>query len=255
MIKALTALGIIGATIYIIIFCFCLFSERHFIFPFRFLNSLKDYYEWRNSSYDFSILKREGGISHIMPKNLPILEFDKFLDLYSINPKKYDIDGTYAVKYNESSKYYNCYQAVFTFSYPDWLRYDAWKKNNKQQKAAFESDKRSAVAQVAMYDMLKDAEQDIEKLKAKSQQEMEAAAKKAAEIGQRVAVNNEEFVDFLQTLGACGDAMLSGDTSSSEAPQPSPPLPDMTLIANWPDYIEWEDRAGRRWYQQRKKGR
>ena len=167
-------LGIVGAIAYTVVFCVSLFAEGHFIFPFKFLNPLKDYRHWRKYGLDYySILGRDGQISRVTPKNLPTLEFDKFLDLYSINPKKYDIDGTYTVKYNESSKHYNCYQAVFTFSYFDWLRYDAWKKSNEKQKATFENDKRSIKAQVAMYDMLKDVEQDIEKLKKKSQQEAE----------------------------------------------------------------------------------
>lgn len=106
------------------------------------------------------------------------MKFKQWLDLYYLCPKDWCLEDT-PNRYVVGKTYRSSYWAYVHFSFPDYLRYQFWKKSAKRRTENTKQDER-------LKDILELAQSDIVRLKQQADQEMEEAKKQVEETSRRV---------------------------------------------------------------------
>lgn len=106
------------------------------------------------------------------------MKFKQWLDLYYLCPKDWCLEDT-PNRYVIGKTYGSSYWAYVHFSFPDYLRYQFWKKNAKRRTEDTKQDER-------LKDILELAQSDIARLKQQADREMEEAKKQVEETSRRV---------------------------------------------------------------------
>lgn len=106
------------------------------------------------------------------------MKFKQWLDLYYLCPKDWCLEDT-PNRYVVGKTYGSSYWAYVHFSFPDYLRYQFWKKSTKRRENNAQRDKR-------LKDILELAQSDIARLKQQADREMEEAKKQVEETSRRV---------------------------------------------------------------------
>lgn len=106
------------------------------------------------------------------------MKFKQWLDLYYLCPKDWCLEDT-PNRYITGKTYGNSYWAYVHFSFPDYLRYQLWKKSAKRRENNAKRDKR-------LKDVLEVAQSDIERLKQQADREMEEAKNQIEKTSRRV---------------------------------------------------------------------
>lgn len=106
------------------------------------------------------------------------MKFKQWLDLYYLCPKDWCLEDT-PNRYVVGKTYGGSYWAYVHFSFPDYLRYQFWKKSAKRRAENTKQDER-------LKDILELAQSDIARLKQQADQEMEEAKKQVEETSRRV---------------------------------------------------------------------
>lgn len=106
------------------------------------------------------------------------MKFKQWLDLYYLCPKDWCLEDT-PNRYVVGKTYGSSYWAYVHFSFPDYLRYQFWKKSAKRRTENTKQDER-------LKDILELAQSDIARLKQQADREMEEAKKQVEETSRRV---------------------------------------------------------------------
>lgn len=106
------------------------------------------------------------------------MKFKQWLDLYYLCPKDWCLEDT-PNRYVVGKTYKSSYWAYIHFSFPDYLRYQFWKKSAKRRTEDTKQDER-------LKDILELAQSDIARLKQQADREMEEAKKQVEETSRRV---------------------------------------------------------------------
>lgn len=214
-----------------------------FCWPLCFLNGIRWYNRFRKDSKGYLWVRNYEKINY---RDIPVIPFEQFKDMYILAPEKYTRgddrrEKVYFIEYRQ----YNSVNptAVFTFSYSDWKKYFKWKKALDTEKAKAIADKERLesiqVAHESLKYMLEDVQKDIDKLHKKAQQEQEEA--------------EENIVKVAENLR---ERRSSGDTSRHKMRRTEPPqVPGIVTVLSWPDHDEYIDETGHYMVQTKKKGR
>ena len=114
------------------------------------------------------------------------IKFKQWLDLYYLSPKNWCLEDTPSRYIYGASKSYKCGYGdgcwvYIHFSFVDYLRYRLWKRGTKRRENNSKRDKR-------LKDVLELAQSDIERLKARSDWEMEEAKRQTEETKARISM-------------------------------------------------------------------
>ena len=114
------------------------------------------------------------------------IKFKQWLDLYYLSPKNWCLEDTPSRYIYGASKGYKCGYGdgcwvYIHFSFVDYLRYRLWKRGTKRRENNSKRDKR-------LKDVLELAQSDIERLKARSDWEMEEAKRQTEETKARISM-------------------------------------------------------------------